>query len=151
MPPVHLVAVNVRSALNVGSFFRTADSFGIEKVWLAGYTPTPDHLSVKKTALGAEASVPWESVPDAVGCLERLRSNGIKLIALECGVPGTVPLQDVKIDGPCAIVVGNEVDGLSKLQLEQCDIIAEIPQRGKKESLNVSVAAGVGLWHILSL
>ncbi|MFA5129385.1 MAG: TrmH family RNA methyltransferase [Patescibacteria group bacterium] len=151
MHSIHLVAINVRSALNVGSFFRTADAFGVEKVWLAGYTPTPNHASVKKTALGAEMTVKWESVPDAIACLERLRADGIKLIALECGVPRTISLRDVEIDGPCAIVVGNEVDGLSRLQMEKCDIIAEIPQVGTKESLNVSVTAGIGIWHLLGL
>lgn len=148
MNEIHLVAVNVRSALNVGAFFRTADAMGVSKIWLAGYTPTPEHESVRKTALGAENVIAWESIPDVIGCFDRLRADGLSIIGLECGRPGSVPLQDCAPVFPCAIVVGNEVEGLSGVQCACCDAIVEIPQLGSKESLNVSVAAGIALWHL---
>jgi 23S rRNA (guanosine2251-2'-O)-methyltransferase len=147
---VHLVLVNVRSALNVGSMMRTADALGIEKVWLAGYTPSADHLSVKKTALGAEKTVPWEHIVDPIACLDRLKEEGFRRYALECGVDGAEPLGKTKVANPCAIVVGNEVEGLSKMQIARCDGILEIPMAGMKESLNVAVAAGIALWEVVS-
>lgn len=147
MDDIHLVAVNVRSALNVGSFFRTADALGVAKIWLAGYTPTPEHEAVQKTALGAEKTVSWESIPDVMGCFERLRKDGLSIIGLECGANGAY-LHRFMPTFPCALVVGNEVEGLSEMQRSACDAIVEIPQLGSKESLNVSVAAGIALWHL---
>jgi len=149
MTPIHLVLANVRSALNVGSMFRTADALGIEKVWLTGYTPTPDHLTVKKTALGAETTVAWEQVVDPIACLDRLKADGVRVYGLECGVGGAVLLDRAQIVRPCAIVVGNEVDGLSKMQIDRCDGILKIPMVGSKESLNVAVAAGIALWEVV--
>jgi 23S rRNA (guanosine2251-2'-O)-methyltransferase len=147
MHRVDLVAINIRSALNVGSLFRSADAFGINKIWLAGYSPTPEHEQVKKTALGAEKTVLWEKVVDSITCLERLKADGVRLIGLE-RTDGSKNLVSYEPSFPCAIVVGNEVDGLSKMQMDCCDDIVEIVQRGKKESLNVAVAAGVGMWRI---
>ena len=145
---LHLIAVNIRSAHNVGAFLRTADALGVQKVWLTGYTPKGDHPSVQKTALSAEQSVEWEHVVDPIACMESLKKEGFRIIGLECG-EGGVLLDQYQTEYPCAIVVGNEVEGLSKLQLEACDDIVEIPQHGKKESLNVSVAAGIAMWHLL--
>lgn len=150
MKEVHLVAVNVRSALNVGAFFRTADALGVCKIWLTGYTPTPEHVSVKKTALGAEKTVPWEKVIDPIACMERLKADGVQVIGLE-RVKGAADLVAFTPSYPCAIVVGNEVEGLSKMQMARCDAIVEISQVGMKESLNVSVAAGIALWRVCAL
>lgn len=148
MKRIDLVAVNIRSALNVGSLFRSADAFGINKIWLAGYSATPEHETVKKTALGAEKTVLWEKVVDPIECLERLKAEGVHLIGLE-RTEGAKSLESYKPSFPCAIVVGNEVDGLSKMQMERCDDIVEIVQAGKKESLNVAVAAGIGMWSLV--
>lgn len=148
MPQVHLVAINIRSAFNVGVLFRTADSFGITKIWITGYTPTPDHESVKKTALGAGESVPWEQVIDPIECLDRLRAEGIHVYALE--IADTAKnLSEIEPKYPCAIVVGNEVEGLSKMQMEHCDEIIMLPQVGKKESLNVGVAGSIAMWRFM--
>lgn len=144
---VHLVAVNIRSAFNVGVLFRSADSFGVEKIWVTGYTPTPDHESVKKTALGAEETVAWERVVDPIECLDRLRASGVHVYALEIA-EGAKDLADLDPKYPCAIVVGNEVEGLSRMQMEHCDEIVMLPQRGQKESLNVGVAGSIAMWHL---
>lgn len=143
---IHLIAVNIRSAHNVGAFLRTADALGITKIWLTGYTPKGDHPDIAKTALGAEKSVAWEHIVDPIVCMEQLKKDGIRIIGLECGANGVL-LNQYQPEYPCAIVVGNEVEGLSKLHLAACDDIVEIPQKGAKESLNVSVAAGIALWH----
>lgn len=142
---VQLVAVNIRSAYNVGVLFRSADALGVSKIWLAGYTPTPEHDSVQKTALGAEATVPWERVIDPIECLDRLRSDGIRIYGLELSESAT-DLADLVPSYPCAIVLGNEVEGLSAMQMEHCDKIVQIRQVGKKESLNVAVAGSIAMW-----
>jgi 23S rRNA (guanosine2251-2'-O)-methyltransferase len=144
---IDLVAINIRSALNVGSLFRSADALGISKIWLAGYSATPDHEQVKKTALGAEKIVEWEKVVDPIVCLERLRAEGVRVTGLE-RTDAAKDLASYEPSFPCAIVVGNEVEGLSKMHMERCDDIVEIVQRGKKESLNVAVAAGIAIWRI---
>lgn len=149
MNQVDLIAINIRSALNVGSLFRSADAFGISKIWLAGYSATPEHEQVKKTALGAETTVPWEKVVDPIACLERLKAEGVHLIGLE-RTKGAKNLASFEPSFPCAIVVGNEVDGLSKMQMERCGDIVEIMQRGQKESLNVAVAAGIAMWIMVT-
>lgn len=145
---IHLVFVNIRSALNVGSILRTADAFGVEKVWVTGYTPAPDLPVVKKTSLGAEKSVAWERIVDPIACLDQLKADGVAIYAIECGADGSTSLQDAEIPNPCAFVFGNEVEGLSRMQLERCDGILEIPMGGTKESLNVAVAAGIVLWAV---
>lgn len=158
-PPLHYVAVNIRSAQNVGSLFRTADSLGVAKIWLAGYSPTPEHPMVKKTALGAEASVPWEHVTDPIECLERLRRDGIRLVALETtdgatalasASGGATDLAEYAPVFPMALVLGNEVEGLTTMQLARCDETVSIRQHGEKESLNVTIAAAIAGWVILN-
>lgn len=149
MKELHLVAANIRSAYNVGALLRTADSLGITKVWMAGYTPPGDHPAVKKTALGAEATVAWEHVPDVIGCLERLRSQGIRIVGLELA-EGAQDIRAYRPQFPIALVLGNEVEGLSALQLNACHETVMIPQKGSKESLNVMVAAGIAAWVLLN-
>lgn len=149
MKELHLVAANIRSAYNVGALLRTADSLGVTKVWMAGYTPPGDHLSVTKTALGAEKTVAWEHVPDVIGCLERLRAQGVRIVGLEL-TEGAADLRTHRPTFPMALVLGNEVEGLSALQLKACDETVMIPQKGSKESLNVMVAAGIAAWVLLS-
>jgi len=150
MPHLHLIALNIRSAQNVGSLFRTADSLGVFKLWLAGYTPSPEHAMVKKTALGAEKTVAWEHVADPLKCLEDLRSKGVRIVGLEL-TADAINLAEYQPTFPMALVLGNEVEGLTATQLARCDEVICIAQKGKKESLNVGVAAGIAVWGLLSV
>lgn len=134
---------NVRSAFNVGSILRTSDALRVQHVYLAGFTPGGDHKGVHKSALGAQDSVPWSSVPDAVAILRHLRGKGYTLAAAEItDTPATS--QDLEAgDYPLALVVGNEVTGVSDEVLALADMAIELPQFGTKHSLNVAVAFGV--------
>jgi 23S rRNA (guanosine2251-2'-O)-methyltransferase len=139
-----LLAYNIRSLWNVGSLFRTCDCFGIEKLILAGYTATPPRREISKTALGAEEWIPWEHAPDAASIMTSLKSNGWKIVALEQS-PQSVPLERYKPSEKTCLIVGHEVLGVPKDLLALCDDVIEIPMLGKKNSLNVSVAAGIAL------
>ena len=153
---VILILHNVRSVVNVGAIFRIADSAGVSKIYLTGYTPTPlDRFGNKrrdfhKSALGAEDYIEWEQHKGYSQVLKNMRIKKMKIIALEQR-NGSVDYKKVKVNGPVAIIVGNEVKGLSKSILNMADKVAEIPQRGKKESLNVSVALGIFLFRILNI
>lgn len=147
--PVDVVLDNIRSAYNVGSIFRTADAARIRHIYITGYTPTPEHRSVAKTALGAEHTVPWSHAPDALALLGRLRADGVTLAALEqtdtpTGIGAITPAQF-----PLAFVLGNEVSGVQQEILDRCDLALEIPQYGAKHSLNVSVAFGIAAFGIV--
>lgn len=146
---VVLVLDNVRSAHNVGSAFRTADAFGVDKVWLGGICPVPPSPELRKTALGAEESVPSEHVADVAALIVRLRAEGYVTVAVEQTV------RSVKLDAfrrmpgrKYALVFGNEVEGVQQEVVDACDFALEIPQQGTKHSLNVSVSIGVALWGI---
>lgn len=146
--PLLLVLENIRSMHNVGSIFRTADAFLVEKLCLCGYTPRPPHRDIYKTALGATDTVLWEHFDQTVPLLLHLRQQGYKVLALEqtagsIGLQSFRPLPEEKI----AFILGNEVDGVSESALACCDGSVEIPQFGSKHSLNVSVAAGLVLWE----
>jgi tRNA G18 (ribose-2'-O)-methylase SpoU len=151
----YLILHNVRSAQNVGSIFRTADACGVSKIYLTGYTPTPlDRFNrpvkeIAKTALGAEKNINWEKLT-INKCLENLRNEGFYIIALEQNKK-SVDYKKIKPKSKTAILVGNEVLGVSEAVLSQVDMIGEIPMKGKKESLNVSVALGVALFRIMDL
>ncbi len=150
-----LILPNIRSLYNVGSFFRTADAFGVEKIYLTGYTGTPKSLSghkIAKTSLGAEKWIPWEYRRTAVPLIKELKKDGWQIVALEQAKDSisltklfTASRTSLK---QVALVVGNEVKGLSQSILKNSDIIIEIPMSGKKESLNVSVAGGIALYEI---
>ncbi len=144
-----VVLDNVRSALNVGSVFRTADSFGLSEVVLCGITATPPSREIHKTALGAELSVPYRYFEKTTSAIEDLKNNGFEIVAVEQAF-NSVDLKDFKCcEGKnYAFVMGNEVDGVSREVLSICDKIVEIEQKGIKKSLNVSVAAGVVLWRV---
>ena len=144
-----LVLDNVRSAHNVGSAFRTADAFGVDKVYLGGICPVPPSPELRKVALGAEEVVPFEQVADVVGLVRRLREDGFIVAAVEQTV------HSVKLDRfrrepgrKYALIFGNEVDGVQQEVVDACDFSLEIPQQGTKHSLNVSVSIGVVLWGI---
>ena len=146
---VVLVLDNIRSAHNVGSAFRTADAFGVDKVYLGGICPVPPSPELRKVALGAEEVVPCEQVQDVVALVKRLRADGYTVVAVEQTV------NSVKLDTfrrkpgtKYALVFGNEVAGVQQEVVDACDFSLEIPQQGTKHSLNVSVSVGVVLWGI---
>lgn len=143
-----LIAHNIRSLYNVGSFFRTADALGIDKIFLTGYTGTPKNPRLTKTALGAEKTVAWEYHKQLKRVFGQLEQQQIGIVALENNVPGTIPLNEYKPKFPLALLVGEEVKGVDKKYLEYCSAVVEIPQTGKKESLNVAVALGIAAYHI---
>jgi len=148
--PLTVVLDDVRSMYNVGSVFRTSDSFRIERIILCGITATPENSSVEihKTALGAENTVDWyyeENIMDAAG---RLSDAGYTLIAVE-QVESSIRLENFKVsnDTKYAIILGNEVKGVKQSVVDMCKIAIEIPQFGTKHSLNVSVSAGIVIWE----
>jgi 23S rRNA (guanosine2251-2'-O)-methyltransferase len=143
-----VVCHNIRSAYNIGSIFRTADGAGVVKVYLTGYAPSPPHQGISKTALGAEKVVGWEKIAKIDAAIEKLKKEGYQIVALEQSKK-SVPLRKFKFKGNMALILGNEVRGLNKNTLAKCDAIVEIPMRGEKESLNVSVAFGIAAYTIL--
>ena len=151
-----LILHNIRSVENVGAMFRTADAAGIDKIYLTGYTPTPlDRFGRKrgdlaKSALGAEEFVVWEQKKSISALLTKLKKDNFLIIGLEQDKK-SIDYKKVKIKNKNAFLVGEEVAGISKENLKKCDIIAEIPMRGKKESLNVSVACGIALFRMLNV
>lgn len=147
--PTHIVIVldNIRSTHNVGSIFRTADAFGVERICLCGITPAPPHRGIQKTALGATESVKWSVYPAVVDALMGLKVEGYALVAIE-QTPRSQPLGNADIpSSKLALILGNEVAGVSPEVLELAATHLYIPQRGLKKSLNVSVCAGIVLWH----
>jgi 23S rRNA (guanosine2251-2'-O)-methyltransferase len=149
-----LLLADIRSVHNAGSIFRTAETLGISRIYCAGTTPSPvDRFGRKrqdfaKVSLGAEDMLAWEYAADAVVLAKKLKKEGYTLVALEQAA-GSVDYKKIKASARTLIILGNEVDGVSKELLGLADIIAEIPQAGKKESLNVSVAAGIFLYRLL--
>ncbi len=148
--PLVVVLDNVRSMYNVGSVFRTADAFRIEKICLCGITSTPPHPEIHKTALGAEMSVDWQSYADAVQAVKDLKEQGYYVYSIE-QVEGSVKLPELKLekDTKYAVVLGNEVKGVDQKVVDISDECIEIPQYGTKHSLNVSVTAGIIMWTFL--
>lgn len=152
LPPsgVAVVLDNVRSAHNVGSVFRTCDAFKADRVILCGICATPPSAEIHKSALGAEDSVPWEHVDDTLEAVFSLRREGYTVVSVE----QTVHSLSLEKFSPSpgekyALVLGNEVDGVCQDVVDASDFTLEIPQRGTKHSLNISVCAGVVLWHFL--
>ncbi|MBO5697914.1 MAG: RNA methyltransferase [Alistipes sp.] len=147
--PVAVVLDNVRSAQNVGSFFRTADAFGIGHIALCGISATPPNREIHKTALGAEQSVEWSYHPTTLECIENLRQEGYHIIAIE-QIEGATMLNNFRAESGerYALVFGNEVDGVDQAVADIVDGAIEIPQVGIKHSLNVSVSAGILMWEL---
>lgn len=145
--PVRVVLDNVRSAQNIGAFFRTADAFAIEHISLCGITATPPSKDIHKTALGAELTVQWSYYATTLQCVAELKAAGYRVLAVE-QVEGAVMLDELHIeqDVKYALVFGNEVAGVDQAVVDECDGAIEIPQAGTKHSVNVSVAGGVVLW-----
>ncbi|HZW04053.1 MAG TPA: RNA methyltransferase [Anaerolineaceae bacterium] len=149
-PVVEALLDNIRSSYNVGSMFRSADGAGIQRLHLAGTTPTPEHPGVAKTALGAEFAVPWSHSPNGVDAAARLKEKGFQLWALEVG-PQSIPLFEslpAAGDPPIVLVVGNEVSGIDPGILARCDRFLWIPMQGYKRSLNVASAFGIAAYFL---
>ncbi|MBP6825682.1 MAG: RNA methyltransferase [Saprospiraceae bacterium] len=147
--PLVLVLDNVRSGLNVGSIFRTADAFTVQKVLLCGITAQPPHREILKTALGSTDSVEWAYFQETVAAIRALKSEGHLVLAVE-QTSDKVWLQDFtpQPGQKYAFVFGNEVEGVGEQALALCDGVVEIPQFGTKHSLNVAVAAGIVVWEM---
>lgn len=149
MHPLSVIAHDLRSAYNVGSLFRTADSAGLAHVYLTGFTPTPEHRGVIKTALGAERSVPWSHHADIEPLLAQLHKEGVTLAALE-RIDNAQAVEDVTAEQfPLALLLGNEVQGVPPALLNQADFVLALPQYGIKDSLNVSVAFGIAAYGLV--
>jgi len=146
--PIVVVLDNIRSAMNVGSFFRTCDAFKIEKLILCGITATPPHKEILKTAIGASASVDWSHESELNSALSDLVEKNYQIIGIEqTDESMTLSTYDVDITKKYVLVFGNEVKGISDAALSLIDTAIEIPQYGTKHSLNVSVCGGIVLWH----
>lgn len=147
--PITILLDNIRSLHNVGSAFRTADAFRIEKIYLTGITGTPPHREIQKTALGATESVAWSYSESPAQVISDLKRQGYTIIAIEQTTQST-PLHQFtpQKDKKYCLVFGNEVDGVSDESIELADIALEIPQSGTKHSLNISVCVGIVTWDL---
>jgi 23S rRNA (guanosine2251-2'-O)-methyltransferase len=152
---ISILLHDIRSVFNVGSIFRTADAAGVSKIYISGYTPTPidrfgrEVKELSKVALGGQLSVEWEYVKSPTALINKLKKQGVEIIGLEQDAR-SIDYKKVKPKGDFLFIMGNEVGGISKVLRNKCDIIAEIPMHGKKESLNVGVSFGIALFRILN-
>ena len=143
---IFVICHNIRSRHNVGSIFRTADAAGVSKIFLCGITPAPPHPNIEKVSLGAENFVAWEKCKETWRVMDELKKEGVENIFFE-QAKGAVSLNDLKfVKKSVALILGEEVRGLPKTILDRSDKIIQIPMRGKKESLNVSVAFGIAVY-----
>jgi tRNA G18 (ribose-2'-O)-methylase SpoU len=147
--PVAAVLENIRSIHNVGSIFRTADAARLEHLVLAGITGTPDHRKLRKTSLGAEETVPWRHEDDPVRAVRRRRAEGCTIAALEITDAPTSPDELTLESFPLCLLLGNELEGVSEALLQEADHAISIPQFGRKQSLNVSVAFGIAAFDLV--
>jgi 23S rRNA (guanosine2251-2'-O)-methyltransferase len=147
--PFVIILDNVRSQSNVGSVFRTADAFLIEKIFLCGITATPPHRDIQKTALGATESVSWKYYPTTMEAVLELKNDGYKIIGIE-QVEGSCKLQHFSVENNMkyALVFGHEINGVNQEIINLCDQCIEIPQFGTKHSFNIAVSAGIVLWEM---
>ena len=146
--PIIVVLNDIRSLNNIGSFFRTADAFNVEKIYLCGITAVPPHREIQKTALGATETVTWEHRASITELVAELQASGVRVCSIE-QAEKTTSLEQVSAlpHERYALVFGNEVDGVDQAVVDASDYIIEIPQFGTKHSLNVSVCAGIVLWE----
>jgi 23S rRNA (guanosine2251-2'-O)-methyltransferase len=146
--PVTVVLDNVRSAYNVGAFFRTLDAVGGQHLYVTGITPTPAHRGVAKTALGAETTLPWSAADDAARLVDELRDRGTDVAVVETSA-ASVDLFDWQPAFPVCVIFGHEVTGVTPALLERASVHVRIPMLGRKHSLNVATAGGVVLYELL--
>jgi len=147
--PLILVLDNIRSLHNIGSVFRTADAFLIEKIYLCGITATPPHKDIHKTALGSTETVAWEYVENTLELIARLQAEKVHVVSIE-QAENAIPLHAFSVtpETPYALVFGNEVKGVSQDVVSASDSVVEIPQYGTKHSLNISVSCGIVVWDV---
>ncbi len=150
--PIIVILDEIRSLTNVGAFFRTCDSFNVEKIYLCGITATPPHREIQKTALGSTESMIWEYRNSTLNLVNELKKEGVKICTIE-QTEKTTLLQDVQHfpKEKYALVFGNEVNGVDQEVIDASDYIIEIPQFGTKHSLNVSVCAGIVIWEFVRM
>lgn len=147
--PVIILLDNVRSMNNVGSIFRTADAFLVHSVYLCGFTPTPPHREIQKTALGATETVSWKHSDSALSAIEELKKESWKIYAVEQAEKSILLDQFIPVKNDRYVLIfGNEVEGVQQEIINQCDGVIEIPQSGMKHSLNISVSTGIVMWEI---
>ncbi|MDO8669080.1 MAG: TrmH family RNA methyltransferase [Candidatus Buchananbacteria bacterium] len=147
---LYVICDNIRSLYNVGSIFRTSDALGVKKIYLIGITGTPLQAGLQKVSLGAENSVAWEHKKRIGSILSQLKKKGVKIVSLELAAGQSLDIKKFKPQFPLAVIVGNEVDGVSKNLLKKSDAIVHIPMQGQKESLNVAVAYGIASYLFLN-
>ncbi|SFB13915.1 SpoU rRNA Methylase family protein [Flavobacterium swingsii] len=147
--PIIIILDDIRSLHNIGSVFRTADAFLIEKIYLCGITATPPNKEIHKTALGATETVAWEHHENVLSVIEKLKKDDVAVFAIE-QVENSIFLNDfeVEVNKKYALVFGNEVFGVNQEAIKLCDGTIEIPQLGTKHSLNISVSAGIVVWDL---
>ena len=143
---VYVLAHNIRSLHNVGSIFRTCDGAGVKKLYLTGYSGVPPRKEITKTALGADESVAWEFHKDPISVIKMLKKDGVQIVALEKNRKSK-DISKFKPKYPVCMIIGNEIDGVEQDLLKLSDAVVHIPMHGKKESLNVSVAFGIGIYY----
>lgn len=148
--PLVIVADEIRSLNNIGSLFRTADAFRLERIYLCGAVGEPPHPEIHKTALGAEFSVDWVKSDSTLSVVRNLNSEGYVTLALE-QARGSISLEKLKVDPTkkYAIVAGNEIRGVQQEVVDECAACVEIPQFGTKHSLNVSISTGIAIWEVV--
>ena len=146
--PITIILDNVRSAINVGSIFRTSDAFLIENIILCGITATPPDKEIRKAALGSTDSVKWEFFENTIDAVSKLKAEGYHIIGIEQADKSTM-LNDISLSKkPIAIIMGNEVNGVAQEIIDVCNEVIEIPQFGTKHSLNISVSTGIVIWEL---
>ena len=146
--PITIILDNVRSAINVGSIFRTSDAFLIENIILCGITATPPDKEILKAALGATDSVKWDFSENTIDAVKKLKAEGYHIIGIEQTDKSTM-LNDINLPKkPIAIIMGNEVNGVAQEVIDVCNTVIEIPQFGTKHSLNISVSTGIVIWEL---
>jgi len=147
MNKFYIICDNIRSLENIGSIFRTADALGVDKIFLGGICGKPPHHKISKTALGAENNVPWEHHWQIWRIIDKLKKEKVNIIALE-QTKNSIPYTKFKPKFPLALIIGNEVKGVSNGIIKRADKIIHLPMQGKKESLNVSVAFGIAGYYV---
>ncbi len=142
-----VIAHNIRSLWNIGAFFRSADAFGVAHIHLTGYTAAPPRKEISKTALGAESTISWSQEKDVFQVIERRKKEGYCIVSLELA-QGSSPLMDFRTEKPVCLILGHEILGVPSELMALSDHTVYIPMLGAKNSLNVSVAAGIALYQI---
>ena len=149
--PVSVLCDNIRSIYNVGSIFRTSDAALIEKLYLTGYTPYPPRAEIEKVALGSTGSVPWQYFENPIEAINILRNVGVKIVSLEITDNCRKYYEITKADFPLALILGNELTGVSGELIQASDFSIEIPQYGYKHSMNVAVAYGIAVFEMIKI